>query len=736
MYQLDELLTQLAATSDDYDEAFIEHTKTQIRASTSAEHGAEDESEQVVDRRCREWLAEFSNEIRWAVTYAVVDTSKYQPSRMTALVMQWLQHHRSDHPVGQVGRRAVTLLLRNSSRLDAGQLETSAYPLLLVFDTILRTCDEFPSVPDRHDNLVRVCLTAIFDWHRRAIAKSADMTEGAGDDQPYEEDSELPASDDALQALAEARTERWEQKVTSVLLQAITEATQSQRALIRRALLSIWPRKLTKDTAQVHRVLRALLTRLHVMDGVPFDLPHVQRACLFVVDGEACARHRPNAFSLAQELSLLAPVVVMRLGDARLRYAFEPPGLQRDGAEVRQLTCSADLVGDGQPYPPLVMPLLQPYAHARWLRWAPSKTVFVAIYSTAPVIDLVDIADTAPPPAAEPAQKPSVFARPQAPAAPATRWPWKSKLLLVTPSMQLLPPALPPSLREHIQVLDGNADDECLARLLRNIGRSLHELTTADAMWCDLERYVPVDAQRTAAAVAVQVEQWLPLLPALQPAHPREDAAVTIAWSTLALARENCQQAVAMVAEMLCDDSGRTPTWGRHMGAACIRLLFNFYDAEPAGTSAARHKPLLQLLPALHRAAGDASDVYPVWLLLLKWAKSRDWGDLLLGTSAEAGALYVGLDNFRRQDAQWLRWQLDEYAQQEEIARRAGLRSACITTYAGHLPAAYRNSLSAKDPTASSSAKATIKNSPAKQPNSPSTLRPCAAPATRCAAPY
>ncbi len=636
------------------------------------------------------------DQVRLGVVNAVAYIASTRPREMIKLVEGWVSGKKTDDPVREVGYMTLNRLFAQTNDLDAVLLEKQAFPLLRSFQTLMRLrrpaltslleqlkalrYDEtvIEEQKEKHREVVALlsadplstALKAVLNWYLKAIALLEQPDADDEEDTDTEAES-LPAPDDAILKLVSDRCEDWEKQVYPELLKAINYATHEQQVQFRQAIIESWLLTEHDQFDRVRRVAHALIARSHVMDGRVMDLPQAQRTGVIVVDGSADDEVIHRMYALAQRLSALVPIQVMRLGDARQVYRQGTWSADRIGDESPSYFTATDLSQKGHRRPPLLMPLLQPRAQSQREAFAADTTYFVLVYANDTIADLPDFFDSFPLAAPAADTSGNIFAqKTQARAAQAqtTNWVWNGKLIIVSKQS----PSLSAAQRNSVFFVSDTAVDYAYSLLERQVARMLHRMTSPADMWRNIESYLKLAVPRTAAELKPQIETWLSLLNDIQHTHPRDDASLTIAWVLLALSRESqqgCLDAVSIIEGMLKSrsESAGSANLQHQMGMACARMLFNFYNAYPTELSAEHHGSLLRLLPAFNRAARDYSDLIPVWEVLISWTQSATWLALLQPASdldedaPSGGKLFESIDLLKERDARAARRWLARY---------------------------------------------------------------------------
>ena len=623
---------------------------------------------------------DWRDELRLAVVNAMAYIAVRQPGEMADLAEQWLKGNRRGDPVWQAGRLALNRLFVSVNTPMPGVLEQRAVPLLRLLPAAFRARGRFAAdgqaTADQHQNRnlvklrasdpLRTALFAVFGW-----AHIAQQSDGS---------AELSDQGDPVSELALSHAAEWEKLVLPKLLSTLAEVTQRQRAAIRKVLLEVCLRPKYAQSRHIHRLVMLLVSRSLVLDGTVMDLPQTERAAVIIADPAATPVQRRSLFCALQELAALTPLQIMRLGDARWRCMLgtvDEGALSPEGQSIGAVIQALDPARHSHIRPPLLMPLLQPCVSTQQLPVAPDQTPYLAIYTTTHPPDIADLADDLPvPPARRPLpDNPFVRTQPVSTAPAPDSWPWSGKVYLLGTDAG----AIPEPLRERVTVLAADADGAFLLTCKRQLAKFLHKAVGPSRMWDELEaRGLP--AARSGTALQTMLTDLLPRINANQPEHPRGDAAVTLAWSFLALARTDCEQAVTLVEAMLRSElTGDAGLMQRRLGAALVRMLFNFHAATPAALSVQQHAPLLRLMAAFSNAAVDASDVIPVWEVLLKWAALPGWWPLFCGehhqddSAWRESKLYPWVAGLKQSNAEsLLRW-LEKYDSAEEHRRTRDL---------------------------------------------------------------
>lgn len=640
-----------------------------------------------IERECEKQHESWCDQIRLSVVSTVAYIASIHPADMASLVQSWLDNHTKDEAVMEVSYMALNRLFQQTNHLEAGLLERRAFPLLRLLKSLLQS--KRPSLTGLieqlrgllHDESVsneqqeahrevvellnkdplRTALGAILQWYHTSVALAKALEEDSEESDTPLDDEEVSPGQGADQALAHARAALWESKVYPELLKAINLATPEQRQRFRDMLVAVWLVEEHEESAMVRRIARALLARSHIMDGTVVDLPQRERFGLFITDGAGDEAERTKLFNLVQHLTGLTPLHIMRLGHASFQRIEGVP----TASEEQPPLLATDLVSRGHRRPPLLMPLLSPTMGAAAPPLEAARVHFIAVRTSTPIPDLPDFFDTLPAPPPESVRPKNIFHRTPAPSAPeggSAGWEWDQKLFLLSPQ----PTSLPSSMRERlIPISDLNLP--LLLLLQRQIPKTLHQISPAE-MWRDLEQYIQTLPPRNLEALQAKLKEWLPLLNDIQHTHPRDDVALTIAWTLLVFSRERCDEAVSAIEGLLRDEDADDAALPNHqMGMACARMLFNFYAADPEHLSVTTHEALLKLLPAFNRAARDYTDLIPVWSVLLRWAQSKDWLATLLapaGTEAEEeepGHLMDSVDQLKAPDARAMQKWLERY---------------------------------------------------------------------------
>jgi hypothetical protein len=626
-----------------------------IRLALTIMPDAQKNVDEEVNKLFESQLDSWSNQIRLSVVNTVAYIAMTRPRDMIALVEGWLSGEQNEDPVWQSGFMALHRLFQHTKGLDMVVLERRGFPLLQTFPTLLRlrrplltgllvllkalTSDNSASDhgAQQHEisallntDPLKTALETTLQWYRNAVILL---------DEEEDEDADDEANDstlDARRTLIEERARLWEEQVYPTLLGAINYATADQRRQFRQAIIHYW---LTQDHAQserVHRVAHALIARSHIMDGVVIDLPHAPRHGVLIVDTALTEAARGKAFQLAQTLSTMIPLQIMRLGDNRRVYRT---GIRTDADGFQHFRVS-DL--DGRTSfrrPPLIMPLVQPRAADQVAAFTPDNTCFILVCTNRTIADLPDFFATFPAPVARPAQRDRFMARQprteDVPAAP--KWDWADRLIIISDAEQ----PIPVDARGSVTfVSSDDGFDYAYSLIARQIGRLLRTMSTPDQMRADIARYLVPDAvPRNQAELEPLLRRWQARLNSIEYTHPRSDASLTIAWLLLARARESqqgCEEAIDIIERMLMPRDSETSRDDYQMGMACARLLFNFFSANPDQLDQTQHSAMLRLLPAFNRAARDYSDLLPIWEVLIGWAEDERWLTLLQPASENA----------------------------------------------------------------------------------------------------
>jgi len=596
------------------------------------------------------------DQVRLGVINAVAYIAMTRPIEMIRLAESWVSGDNNNDPVWEIGYMALNRLFEQTNNLDAVLLEKRAFPLLRSFSTLMRI--RRPPITGlmellkalEHDEMVveeqqqqhldvthlltsdplSTALRSSLNWYLKAI----EMLEQQDVDEEKElsgdvEISVVSSPDKAILSLVEKRSEIWEAQVYPELLKAINHATSEQRDQFRQAIIDEWLVPEHEYFDRVRRVAHALIARSHVMDGLVMDLPQAQRLGVLVVDGAGDEAAINRMFALAQRLSALVPLCIMKLGDARKQYLEGFWNADYASLENQHYLTTSDLSQQGHRRPALLMPLLQPRDLSKRGMIAADTTYFVMVYATNPIADLSDFFETLPSASAAIPVTGNVFAQKRQEQAIQTEeqnWSWSGKLFIVSNQSQ----AIPAAARIHVSHISASAVNYAYRLLERQVTKMLHQMTTPTQMWDNIEAYLGLPIPSTAEELKPHIAHWLSLLNDIQHTHPRDDASLTIAWVLLALSREGrsgCQDAIAIIESMLQIEGERDDKVFSHhqMGMACARMLFNFYNAYPAQLTVEEHSSLLRLLPAFNRAARDYSDLISIWEVLITWAQSSAW---------------------------------------------------------------------------------------------------------------
>ena len=585
------------------------------------------------------------NQMRLAIVRAIELIARIRPKDVAGLLEDWLNREDREDFLWQIGRMSLNGLFKATADIKALLLEKQAYPLLTLLPVAMRSnrvtmaglrqrLSLYLSSEDMTEagiieehikvdwllnaNPVVGVVDAMHNWYKSAI-RSPDQV-SSDDDENSEENESEPTLTPELSAAA--RASKWEQEVYPRLLAAVNEATRDSRQELRTALLQKW---VGSEHSVVARMAHAIIVRSHVMDGLVLDLPVNKRCSIVAIDGsyrgkEAHQRYFAPLYHFVEKMSALVPIEVHLLGYTNRVYRL-------GGARSDETFHVNDLEIYGHQRSNLIMPLLAPRAQ---VPYTPQQCHFITVFNTQPLIDLEDLLGELNQVVQSSEQhKGNIFAQrslQRETAAVGGSWPWRGKLFLM-PSAEK---PLPDTLVKYVHIIR-SADLTVLeTQVCRRIARTLHTVPLAE-LWADLETHVPIRQPRTAETIQADIEGWLAELNNINRTHPHDDVSLTVSWVILLLSRENPQMAVELV-EMMLDDSSETAdsdnllrTSKRQMGVACVRMLFNFYNADNADLSVQRHEVLLRLLPAFGRVAQHYSELLPIIDTLLTWAQRPEW---------------------------------------------------------------------------------------------------------------
>jgi predicted Zn-dependent protease with MMP-like domain len=477
---------------------------------------------------------------------------------------------------------------------------------------------------------INSALTAIEMWYEIAIgvAKLPNETKPSDEhdltaETPDDEES-TPRSRQLDKVTLRKRRELWDNAVGPQMLRIVNEATPAGRTLLRNALLQKW-----SDSAHdVVRILaHSLMARSHVLDGLVMDLPVKDRSGILVLDSRNVnEKYISSVFQLAQYLSVLSPLEIYHLGHRQEPIIW--------GIRDHTAVSSQDLWLP-RPKPGLLMPIVDALT-TKEVPLDPARCHFIAVLNIQPVTDCDDLFDelheankTAPIVGGNALAQ--IRARKAAATSPQQyKWQWNNKFLIV--SRQPLPNGVT---RLNLQ-LDNLTDslNTLQIYLSKQIANTLRVLPVGQR-WKDLNLYDVAPEPVTAENVSENLEIWVQQLDDINYTHPRRDTALTIGWSIITLSLENLPGAIEIVTRWLTpkkDEVGGQ--FKRQMGAACIRLLFNFYNADdnpqPETTG-----ELLHLFPPFLESHPGYLEFVDVLHIVLGWARRDTWLDALINNEQD-----------------------------------------------------------------------------------------------------
>ena len=660
---------------------------------------AQQQLQQKVESIFLTQIDSWCDQIRLGVVEAAAYIASSRPLEMVHLVESWVSGEDNEDPVWQIGYMTLNRLFQQTEHLDVILLEKRAFPLLQSFETLIRvrrpmitglwemlkglSYDEtvVEEQEQKHRELINLltsdplstALKAILTWYQKAIEQlnqyKVDIDETDFDDHPE--------ISDAVLSLVENRAEIWESQVYPEILKAINQATYEQRIQFRKAIIDEWLIPEHDQSERVRRVAHALIARSHIMDGLVVDLPQAQRVGVFIIDGSADDASINDMFALAQRLSAVVPLYILNLGDARRTYIegiWESRNLSSE-QKIQYVTVS-DISDQGRHRPPLLMPLLQSREWDDHNKFTPDQTYFILVHTSRTIADLPDFFANLTVQPQMASNTGNIFAqrrKEQTHTVEEQEWEWADKLFIISNSSQ----SFPAHARGLISFTSQNSIDYTYSQLQHQVTKMLHQMTSANEMWRNIEGYLGFAVPRTVTELKPFIEQWLLLLNDIQYTHPRNDASLTIAWVLLALSREGeqgCRNAVSIIEYLLeKPDDDIVANIQHQMGMACARMLFNFYNAFPSNLSVEIHGALLRLLPAFNRAARDYSDLISIWDVLITWGQSTTWLSVLEPATeleeieTDGSKLYESVDTLKEREARAARNWLQRYERLPEI---------------------------------------------------------------------
>ncbi len=450
----------------------------------------------------------------------------------------------------------------------------------------------------------------------------------------------------------------WNQNIYPALLRLVNLSTQSTRRILTNALIETL---LVSEHTEVQRGAMALLTRIHVLDGVVLDLP-LNRTGLVAVETfpvtEGNEDYISAAFKIIQRLATLTPLRVYHLGWAR--EAHDVGNFSYDDPDSGTLHPNA--LSTYMARPRLLMPLLRPaYPNedtgGQLTVIDPSHIHFVLTLNRQPISDWQDLLDDAYTAyrieikGDDDTQREKIRQilnnhsqtqqASQTPQAAISDWRWGGKFFLnqAPPEQDEYFAKLPEGAITLYQAEKDTFSDVTLYKLegalRQQIIRNLHALSTAQ--WFDeLARYrQPHGAfANEPSGLYPLLEQWLEELDIVLETIPPRDITLLISRTVLLLIRGDGTVPIDPTATaLLCGWLESGDPAKTLMARACTKQVFNYYSvingAAPP-TDITGYDPLLSLLEPFMRLKPDHSEFGSIFSTLFEWARDPQWAERLI----------------------------------------------------------------------------------------------------------
>lgn len=572
------------------------------------------------------------NQIRLAIISVIEVISLNHLNRVINLLNKWLEPN-APNPHYEHARMALNSLWTSSAKpgIDRILLKRYILPLLKLLPTTLEssqgiTYDIFlhkildvtfqDTMEAGEKNLhklvyqllenepITTAMQAIYDWYR--IATTLPKSNNNNETPNREESKKYHKEGNDL----------WHQTVLNELMILVNNCVRSERIRLCSSMLNSWGHANHLEYA-VHRVMQAILTRSHNLNGEITLLPTTNWSGIFIIDGNITARDRGSSESILQFIRNIGGYIsvhIHRLGDAQASFSLGSQSKSANGTSIMTLR---DLHAKWQRRPDLLMPIIanpfNPYT--------PDNTVFVVVLNSKSIIDIEDLFQTletqivsSKEKKESPLRKRYYEQNKREDSFNSLGWGWDNRLFFANPK------GIPQAHRDSV----GRIDKNLFHNLLKLIAKKQTSIPVED-----LENYLKIYISDLPEAGNFEnlMEEWIDLA-------KKEEATIhfdiTLAISTaflIEVRKNNLTKACDVLIRWL--DEHEDNTFAAKMAMAVSRIIFSAL-LKSSEVQFDKLSEIFKLLTYFNDAINHFSEITPIIQNIIEWGVSQDRVDFLI----------------------------------------------------------------------------------------------------------